>query len=111
MIPSKRLGQARTAPPAVPVAKSVDVKTPPVEQAAKMDAATFFARLNALMKDNPPAAADAEAMKRFAAIGVAPGKPFDSAKLDPAVARGSKGVAVPDGRRSSPRPRSRSERS
>ena len=53
-----------------------------------MDAATFFARLNALMKDNPPAAADADAMKRFAAIGVAPGKPFDPAKLDPAVAKG-----------------------
>ena len=52
-----------------------------------MDAATFFARLNALMKDHPPAAADADAMKRFAAIGVAPGKPFDLAKLDPAVAK------------------------
>ncbi len=64
------------------------LKTPASEQVAKMDAATFFARLNALMKDNPPAAADADAMKRFAAIGVAPGKPFDPAKLDPAVAKG-----------------------
>src|SRR5262249_20115645 len=63
-------------------------KTPPVEQVAKMGAATFFARLNALMKDNPPAAADADALKRFAAIGVAPGRPFDPAKLDPAVAKG-----------------------
>jgi hypothetical protein len=53
-----------------------------------MDAATFFARVNALMKDNPPADTDADAMKRFAVIGVAPGKPFDPAKLDPAVAKG-----------------------
>jgi hypothetical protein len=52
--------------------------------------AAGFARLNAVMKDNPPADADADAMKRFAAISVAPGKPFDPAKLDPAVAKGIK---------------------
>ena len=84
------------------------LKTPPAEQVAKMDAATFFARLNALMKDNPPAAVDADAMKRFAAIGVTPGKPFDPAKLDPAVAKGDRtGQPCRHWRRSSPRPRSR----
>ena len=40
------------------------------------------------MKDNPPAAADARAMKRFAAIGIAPGQAVRPAKLDPAVAEG-----------------------
>jgi hypothetical protein len=29
--------------------------------------------------DNPPAAADADALARFAAIGLVPGKPFDLA--------------------------------
>jgi hypothetical protein len=56
-----------------------------------MDAATFFSRLNALMKDNPPAEADAPALKRFAAIGVAPGKTFDLKSMDPAVAAGIAG--------------------
>ena len=88
MTPLSAWGKDYTPPGDVPVAKGVDAKTPRAEQVAKMDAATFFARLNTLMKDNPPAAADADAMKRFAAIGVAPGKPFDPAKLDPAVAKG-----------------------
>ena len=70
-----------------------------------------LARLNTLMKDHPPAEADADAMKRFAAIGVAPGKPFDPANLDPASPRGSKVVAAPHARRSSPGPRSRREKS
>jgi hypothetical protein len=88
LTPLSAWGKEYTPADNVPVAKGVDLKTPPVEQVAQMDAGTFFARLNTLMKDNPPAAADAETMKRFAAIGVAPGKPFDPAMLDPAVAKG-----------------------
>jgi hypothetical protein len=75
-------------PPDVPIQAGVDAKTPPSRQVAAMDAATFFARLNALMKDNPPAAADAPVLARLAAVGVAPGKPFDLTALDPAVAAG-----------------------
>ncbi len=88
LTPLSAWGKDYTPPEDVPVAQGIDVKTPPVQQVLTMDAATFFARLNTLMKDNPPAAADADAMKRFAAIGVAPGKPFDAAKLDPTVAKG-----------------------
>jgi hypothetical protein len=65
----------------------VDMNTPTVEQVSKMDAHTFFSRLNALMKDNPPAAADVEALKRFAPLGIAPGKPFDLNGLGPDVAK------------------------
>ena len=53
-----------------------------------MDAAAFFARLNALMKDNPASSADAQVMKGFAAIGIAPGKPFNLREHDLAVAEG-----------------------
>jgi hypothetical protein len=88
LTPLSAWGKDYTPPGNVPVATDVDLKTPPAEQVARMVAAMFFARLNTLMKDNPPAAVDAEAMKRFAAIGIAPGKPFDPAKLDPAVAKG-----------------------
>jgi len=80
-----------TPPDNAPVAPGIDVKTPPVEQVAKMDAATFFTRLNTLMKDNLPAAADASALNSFTAIGVAPGTPFDLKSLDPAVAKSVEG--------------------
>ncbi|MBO0861460.1 MAG: DUF1254 domain-containing protein [Chloracidobacterium sp.] len=84
--PLSEWGKAYRAPDNAPVAISVDVKTPPVEQVAKMDAVTFFARSNGLMKDNPPADADAPALNSFAAIGVAPGSPFDFKSLDQSVA-------------------------
>jgi hypothetical protein len=77
-----------TAPPDdTPAESTVNILTPPNRQVAAMSANTFFARLNALMRDNPPADADAPALKRFAAIGVVPGKPFDLSIVDPAVAR------------------------
>ncbi|WP_309230642.1 DUF1254 domain-containing protein [Nocardia sp. SYP-A9097] len=53
-----------------------------------MDGPTFFAKLNALMVKNPPASADADAVKRFATIGIAPGgtvKGIDTATLNDAV--------------------------
>ena len=85
LTPLSAWGKPYTPPTLGPVA-GVDAKTPPVEQVARMNATTFFGRLNALMQGNPPAAADAPALARFAAIGVAPGKPFDPKALDPTVA-------------------------
>jgi hypothetical protein len=35
------------------------------------------------MKDNPPAAADASMIKKMSRLGIVPGKPFGSSKLDP----------------------------
>lgn len=88
LTPLSAWGKSYTPPGSLPVSKSVDMKTPPVEQIGKMDASTFFASLNSLMKNNPPAAADAGALNRFAAIGVAPGKPFDLKNLSPDMAKG-----------------------
>jgi hypothetical protein len=81
-------GGDSTPPTDVPVAAGVDTKTPPAEQVARMDAEAFFARLNALMRDNPPARGDAAAMARFAGIGVAPGRPFVLKDLAPPIAKG-----------------------
>ena len=67
-----------TAPAERPVDASVDTGTPPTDQVAKMDAAAFFGRLNALMKANPPSPADARAMERFAALGIRPGGALDA---------------------------------
>jgi hypothetical protein len=84
LTPLSAWGKPYTPPTKVPVDSKVS-KEPPVEQVVKMDAQKFFGRLNALMEGNPPAAADAEAMKKFAAIGVVPGKKFSTQEMDPAA--------------------------
>jgi len=91
LTPLSAWGKDYKPPDNAPVEAGIDVKTPPVERVAKMDAVTFFARLNTLMKDNPPANADASAVNSFAAIGVAPGTPFDLKSLDQAVAKSVEG--------------------
>jgi hypothetical protein len=83
LTPLNAWGKPYTPPTDVPVDPQVS-KEAPVEQVEKMAAQKFFARLNALMQGNPPAAADAEAVKKFAAIGIAPGKKFSIEGLDPA---------------------------
>ena len=86
LTPLSAWGKAYTPPGNVPVAAGAGAKAPPSEQVARMEAATFFGRLNALMKNNPPALADAPALARFLAIGVVAGKEF--ARAEPAVAAG-----------------------
>ncbi len=66
----------------------VDTKTPPTVQVQKMDAGAFFGRLARLMKDNPPAAADAPMVEKLKAIGITPGQDFDISKADPDTAKG-----------------------
>jgi hypothetical protein len=71
---------AHRAPP--PVVRRSDSVTPPIDQVVRMDPSEFFGRLNALMKENTPAAADAPLLERIAAIGVAAGRAFDPSHLD-----------------------------
>ena len=71
----------RYTPPEGVVDPSVDMKTPPVEQLARMDGLTFFKRLAMLMKSNPPPPEDAPALANLAKIGVVPGQDFDAGKL------------------------------
>jgi len=87
LTPLSSFGKPYSPPPGV-VDSNVDMKTPPVEQLAKMDAATFFGRMATLMKVNPPPAADAPVVAKLAKIGIVPGQNFDIGKLDPAVAKG-----------------------
>jgi hypothetical protein len=85
LVPLSAWGKPYQPPANVPVV-DLDVATPPPAQVARMDAATYFGRLNQLMQGNPPAADDAPALARFAKLGIAPGKPFDPKNLDPSVA-------------------------
>ncbi|MBM4272980.1 MAG: DUF1254 domain-containing protein [Deltaproteobacteria bacterium] len=73
--------------PAPPVDPQVDMKAPPMHQVADMKAGVFFQNLAAAMKANPPASADAPALKKFAALGIIPGKDFNLKKLPPATAQ------------------------
>jgi hypothetical protein len=87
LTPLSAWGKTYKPPDAVPVDGTFDMTTPPVEQVAKMEAGVFYGRLNALMKDNPPANSDADTIKGFAAIGIGPGKAFDLNAFEPPVAR------------------------
>jgi hypothetical protein len=46
-----------------------------------MDAVSYFKLLCELMKANPPYAADAPQLAKFARIGIVPGQDFDESKL------------------------------
>ena len=73
------------APQPGQVDPSLDMTTPVREQVNNMNAATFFNRLALLMKDNPPAPADAPIIKKMARLGIIPGQPFSIDRFDPAV--------------------------
>ena len=48
-----------------------------------MDVGAFYVRLSRLMKDNPPAPADAPAVEKLKKIGIVPGQDLDISKADP----------------------------
>ncbi len=88
LTPLSSFGKPCTLPSDVPVDPQVDMKTPPVRQVEEMDVATFFGSMTRLMKDNPPAPADAPLIERLASIGVVPGREFVIGTLDPATRKG-----------------------
>jgi len=81
MVPLSFYGKEYTPPPSV-VDPSIDMKRPVRDQVNRMDAVAYFTLLAQLMKANPPSAADAPEIARFAKIGLVPGKDFDPKKLD-----------------------------
>jgi hypothetical protein len=82
LVPLSSYGKTYTPPPGT-VDTSLDMKTAVREQVNRMDAVTFFTLLCELMKTNPPAAADAPQIAKFAKIGIVPGRDFDASKLKP----------------------------
>jgi len=88
LTPLSAWGKPYTPPAEVPVNPAVKMDVPTREQVNAMDAGAFFNLLAQLMKDNPPAAADAPIAARMARLGIIPGQPFDVTKLTPAMARG-----------------------
>ena len=81
LVPLSAWGKDYT-PPAGTVDPKVDMKTAVREQVNALDAVSYFTLLAELMKANPPVAADAAAVARFARIGLVPGQDFDRTKLN-----------------------------
>jgi hypothetical protein len=80
LVPLSSYGKPYT-PPAGTVDPSIDMKTAVREQVNRMDPVAYFTLLAQLMKTNPPAAADAPELAKFARIGLVAGKDFDAGKL------------------------------
>jgi hypothetical protein len=80
LMPLSAWGKPHTPPPGK-VDPAIDMKTAVRDQVNRMDAVAYFTLLSQLMKANPPSAADAPALARFARIGLVPGKDFDASKL------------------------------
>jgi hypothetical protein len=86
LVPLSAYGKPYT-PPAGKVDPSIDMKTAVRDQVNRMDAVAYFTLLAELMKTNPPSAADAPALAKFAKIGLVPGQDFDASKLRADFAR------------------------
>ena len=76
-----------TAPAGV-VDPNVAINVAPVDQVARMDAATYFSTLARLVAEDPPPETDAPALAMLAKIGVRPGQRFDVGQLEPPAAKG-----------------------
>ncbi len=91
LVPLSAYGKAYM-PPKGKVDPAIDMKTPVRDQVNRLDAATYFKMLALLMKDNPPAKADAPMVEKMAKMGIVPGKGFDIGKLDAAAVKALQGV-------------------
>lgn len=80
LVPLSAYGKSYTPAPGK-VDSSIDMKTAVRDQVNRMDAVSYFTLLSELMKNNPPSAADAPHLARFARIGLVPGQDFDATKL------------------------------
>jgi hypothetical protein len=80
LVPLSVYGTAYTPSPGT-VDPAIDMKTAVRSQVNALDAHAYFTLLCELMKANPPAAADAGEVARFAKIGIVPGQAFDASKF------------------------------
>ena len=68
--------------PSIDAEEGIRKDVVPVKAVAALTGQQFFDLANQLMKDNPPAAADAEIVERISKLGVGPGLSFDAAILN-----------------------------
>jgi hypothetical protein len=76
LVPLSSYGKPYTTP-AGKVDPNIDMKTPVRDQVNALTTAGYFQLLAELMKDNPPAAADAAVVANMAKLGIVPGQPVN----------------------------------
>ncbi|HEX2329438.1 MAG TPA: DUF1254 domain-containing protein [Candidatus Angelobacter sp.] len=94
LTPLSSFGKRYMPPRNVPVDLHVDTTNPPPDQVSTMAAQTFFARMNFLMKTNPPAQDDLPLIRRIARIDIGPGHKFDLHTRDLSWVRAVEGGAI-----------------
>jgi len=80
VVPLSAYGKPYT-PPEGKVDPGIDMKTPVRDQVNALSSEAYFSLLAKLMKDNPPAKADAPMVAKLARLGIVPGQAFDANKL------------------------------
>lgn len=91
LVPLSAYGNPYT-PPAGTVDPTIDMKTPVRDQVHALDVAAYFQLLATLLKNNPPAAADAPMVAKLARLGIVPGQAFDVNRLGPEAVTALQGV-------------------
>jgi hypothetical protein len=94
VVPLSSYGRPYTPPPGM-VDANIDMKTAVRSQVNALSAQDYFSLLAGLMKDNPPAGADAPMVAKMAKIGIVPGQDFNINRFGPAVANALQGVPKP----------------
>src|SRR5258706_10258497 len=77
LTPLSAWGKGNYTPSKGNIDPAFDMMTPPPVKVEKMDAATYFARLAELLKDNPPGPFDYPMIHRLERVGFKPGQSFD----------------------------------
>jgi len=86
VVPLSAYGKPYT-PPAGQVDPSIDMKTPVRDQINALSSEAYFSLLATLLKDNPPAKADAPMVAKLTKLGVVPGQAFNVSKLGDEAAK------------------------
>ena len=94
LVPLSGFGKPYTPPPGV-VDPAVDMKTPVRDQVHALNAQTFYTLFAEVLKNNPPAAADAPMVEKLAKIGLVPGQSLDWSKVNPAMQEALDEVITP----------------
>jgi hypothetical protein len=84
LVPMSSYGKEYT-PPTGQVDPIIDMVTPVRDQVNALNTQEYFNLLATLLKDNPPADADAPMVADMAKLGIVAGQPFKMDNLDPSV--------------------------
>jgi hypothetical protein len=93
LTPLSQWGKPYSPPVGQPVRQDVDNRTPPLQQVNAMDGVQLLSRFAELLQSYPPHANDYPILHRMRALGLEPGKDFDTGRFNPAQLQVLRGIA------------------